>query len=441
MKCARWVGPLLVSFAPLAPAKEVINSPSPDGKYVLRVDREKDEAAIVEKKSHKVMCKLETPSGEDGSLVWSTDSQRVAYLRPWRRGTDLSLYFRNGKTFEELTLPENMPKAEVPPHRFRNGEPKNINSWHNLGMVRWLKSGGVELISSAEDELESKASITITVEFDKQHKARIVKSQGTLSHYINSGDSKQLDGDHDAAIAEYSHALELDGKCKDAFIGRGISREAKGDFEGAIADYSKGGADLRLGDLREMRGDHDGAIADYTRHLKDAPQNEAWLGEIYLARGGAYLAKQQWKEALADFRAGLSLKDAAACMDHGHFLVWLARVRAGEKDAANQELAASIAAKAFESSAWSQKIADFLLDHVTEADFIAAAPNADIAMDPEGEAWFYVGIKRELAGNKKGAVEYFKKALEANQKVAQNFRMSPENHLSLAELRAQEAAK
>jgi len=68
-------------------ADEYVNSKSPDGKFALRVARQDQQpfsqnAALVEAKTRKVILELDTNHVFDpeAKLVWSSDSQWVAYL-------------------------------------------------------------------------------------------------------------------------------------------------------------------------------------------------------------------------------------------------------------------------------------------------------------------------------------------------------------------------
>jgi tetratricopeptide (TPR) repeat protein len=433
--------PLLAFIAFTTQAKEVINSPSPDGKWVLRTDREKDECAIVEKKSGKVLCKLETPGGEDGRLVWSADSQRAAYLRPWHRGQDVIVYFRKDGAFEEVKLPEDAPRAQLAERRFRNGDPKNSESWHYLKAKRWLKSGALELESSGESELGEKAAVTFAVEFDKQNQAHVGKTQGTLSHHVNLGSVKEMDGDHDAAIAEYSRALELAPKSKDALSGRAEAEMAKGDFKAALKDFTAAENFWGRADVRMLTGGFDAALEDYTRcvvdNLKSKKEDRSDLGFLYQDRGGAYLAKHDAAAALKDFREAVKENGGG----HAGVLVWLARVKNGEKEAADQELTAGLAKIKESAESWHEKLIGFLLGSVTEAELTGAAEASESQQNPECEAWFYAGIKRGLSGDKKGAAECFKKAMEADHKVGHAHRIAPEDKLAVWELKALENVK
>jgi len=62
---------------------------------------------------------------------------------------------------------------------------------------------------------------------------------------------------------------------------------------------------------------------------------------------------------------------------------------------------------------WSSKIAGLLLDKVTEADFFAAAGSPDTERDhgQHCEAWYFVGMKQLLGGDKKRAGDCFGKCL------------------------------
>jgi len=57
--------------------------------------------------------------------------------------------------------------------------------------------------------------------------------------FVKRGMVRQQKGDHDAAIADFTKAIEMNPDCVQAYASRGLSREAKGDPDGAKADYSK----------------------------------------------------------------------------------------------------------------------------------------------------------------------------------------------------------
>ena len=93
---------ILVGYClvPSLEAKDIIRDKSPDGKFALRVTKEGEGwgAAIINLKSKQDVVGLEIYQNftEDAHLVWSKDSQRVAYFEPDRRGGSTTVYFRKG---------------------------------------------------------------------------------------------------------------------------------------------------------------------------------------------------------------------------------------------------------------------------------------------------------------------------------------------------------
>ena len=98
---------------------------SPDGMLALRGAYPEDESAevesgIVELSTHKVLLDLHGPGRpyiDEAKLVWSADSQRVAFFEPNRRGGLTRVFFRSGTSFQEIelpTLPEPKTSKKVP---------------------------------------------------------------------------------------------------------------------------------------------------------------------------------------------------------------------------------------------------------------------------------------------------------------------------------------
>jgi|GEM_PF-1956940 len=123
-------------------------------------------------------------------------------------------------------------------------------------------------------------------------------------------------GDHAAAVAVYSRALELEPRSAAALHDRALARRALHDLEGALADYDRALA-LTPGDVRTLNNralvrkaldDHAGALADYDRVIK-----EGSLGALPLrnrARARVYVG--DYAGALADAEAALRLEPGSA---------------------------------------------------------------------------------------------------------------------------------
>src|ERR1041384_7334693 len=89
--------------------KEITRDKSPDGKFALEITKEEEgwSAAIIDLKTKREMVSLEIYQNytEEAHLVWSKDSQRVAYFEPDRRGGGTTVYFRKADKFEAVDLP------------------------------------------------------------------------------------------------------------------------------------------------------------------------------------------------------------------------------------------------------------------------------------------------------------------------------------------------
>jgi hypothetical protein len=80
---------------------------------------------------------------------------------------------------------------------------------------------------------------------ERETKSRKKSEGGTKSRpkdaaaFLKRGLARQAEGEHDAAIEDFTKAIELDPNLTKAYGARGVSRETKGDGDGAKADYSK----------------------------------------------------------------------------------------------------------------------------------------------------------------------------------------------------------
>ncbi|HEV3028544.1 MAG TPA: tetratricopeptide repeat protein [Planctomycetota bacterium] len=62
---------------------------------------------------------------------------------------------------------------------------------------------------------------------------------GDDAAFVKRGIARQQKGEHDAAIADFTKAIELNPDCVQAYASRGVSKDAQGDTAGAKSDYSK----------------------------------------------------------------------------------------------------------------------------------------------------------------------------------------------------------
>jgi lipoprotein NlpI len=162
-------------------------------------------------------------------------------------------------------------------------------------------------------------------------------------------------GDMNGALTDFNHAISLGGKADNAYYGRALVEQAQGAL--------------------------DAAIADYHQTLASAPP------------GG----------------------------DNPHFYLWLARVQQNQKADADKELSDYIAKRpTTRKQDWQSKIGGFLLGQVTEANLATYAlsfPNPADQSRAQCESWYFIGMKRQIAGEKDAAADDFRKCLGTNQTV------------------------
>ena len=179
------VGTCLV---PSLEAKDIIRDKSPDGKFALQITKEDEGwgAAIINLKSKQDVVGLEIYQNftEEAHLVWSKDSQRVAYFEPDRRGGSTTVYFRKGSEFEEVSLPYgDFPACEEKPSEKDSGDKYLKTVEATTRPVKCLRSGDLVLGQHSESEMETgrtrDCGQTITVAFDSDHKAS-VKAQSKM---------------------------------------------------------------------------------------------------------------------------------------------------------------------------------------------------------------------------------------------------------------------
>src|SRR5215472_18197110 len=126
-------------------AEQEVKYPSPDGKFALRISEASEgdvpNVGLIEKASGEVVVDLGTLSHSQ-ILVWSPDSKWVAYGTPADKNGEVTVYFWNDSTFQEVPLPDDLPFPNI---KFRRdvGSIRHYGAW--LTPLRWLKPGELEL--------------------------------------------------------------------------------------------------------------------------------------------------------------------------------------------------------------------------------------------------------------------------------------------------------
>ncbi|MHC4957577.1 MAG: tetratricopeptide repeat protein [Planctomycetota bacterium] len=265
-------------------------------------------------------------------------------------------------------------------------------------------------------------------------------------YLMRAGAKRQLN-DYDAAIKDFDLAIEKNAKYADAFLGRAQLRELMGDLEGALKDYSSvndlapefGQAYLNKAEILTALGKYDAAMEEYDNAMfsftgesqalvlmnrarmnvlkgdvaaadKDlkaaldaAPENP----QMIFSRGLLLFDMGRNKEAVESLSKALDTKQAER-FEYGRYYLCMARMRLGEKEQAQKQIAEYLDAREKKDD-WFAKIAGFWAGRVTEKDVLdaaAAAGNPNTAREHTCEAYWYVAAKALMDGDKKKAREY-----------------------------------
>lgn len=149
------------------------------------------------------------------------------------------------------------------------------------------------------------------------------------------------------AIADFTAAIALKGGDDSLYVARGGAHYLNGQYEAAVADFD---AALKLktttatlvqrGAALRAKGDYDRAVADFDAALANEPRDPTGgAAEIHNERGFAQFFAGRFDQAAADFEKAMTLGASARTGDvlwMPYQAAWLhiARARAGQDDAA-----------------------------------------------------------------------------------------------------------
>jgi lipoprotein NlpI len=246
------------------------------------------------------------------------------------------------------------------------------------------------------------------------------------------GRAKAFMGDDAGAMADLDRAVALDPTYAAAYANRGIANEAEARHEKAIADLDKAlkidgeqsEALLYRGIAKRYLGRLDEALADLNHALKLDP--EAPNG--YTHRGWTLYGLGHYDLAIIDFRAALE-RDA----DNPYKLLHLAiALLKNGGDNVRREIAER--AKTVSPHDWPAPLIFVYLGRTSEDVALAAAREgpADGASERTFDAYFFLGMRRLVEGDRKGAADFLRKSLETDKERLLEFRQAK---LELAKLK------
>ena len=220
------------------------------------------------------------------------------------------------------------------------------------------------------------ADLNKAMELNEQHRPYL------LFHRATSAIGKK---DYASAIEDLNRVIELDPKTM-AFVRRGEALFAVNQFDAALTDFSKAleldkskhFARYHRAKIFEMQQKDDEALSDYNYLV----ENGIATGPVLYARSHVLKRKKQWSQALADQESAVKL--VPKFVDYINDLAWsLATVP--DESLRNPEKAIALATQACELSQWKRGLVmDTLATaHAANADFEKAVEVIDQALQQE----------------------------------------------------------
>ncbi len=232
--------------------------------------------------------------------------------------------------------------------------------------------------------------------------------------------TKNYRKDYDGAVDDANRAIQINPRQVNLFLTRARAETGKGDWQGVLADVSlilkmdpnQTVAFIMRGMAKKNLGDFDGALADYApRHGTQSKvlrrlqrTRPTLLRERSVARGAQELPECPGSDP-AD--------------DHGRLMIWILRTRSGEKAAADQELSEALAKHwQSEPKEWPAATARYILGQADEAEALASINGTHPVLEHTRscQVSYCIGMKKLLTGDKKAAVEFFKRCIAGGQK-------------------------
>jgi len=129
--------------------------------------------------------------------------------------------------------------------------------------------------------------------------------------YYNRATAYSSKEDYDKAIFDFNKSIELKQGYEDAYNNRGIALFKKKEYDKAIDDYSKAiqikqdfaNAYKNRGQVWEAKGDFEKSIADYTKAIELNPQYD-----LFVRRGNIKFDQSDYDGAIKDYTKAIDLK-------------------------------------------------------------------------------------------------------------------------------------
>jgi len=238
----------------------------------------------------------------------------------------------------------------------------------------------------------------------------------SANEYLTQGMDRFRQGDYDGAIAAYTKALALDANSVAAYNDRGLARSRQSNFVGALADFDQAiklkpgfaEAYFNRGTAEFLEGNFDGAIASNTRVIALRPDHQGACYHRALAKD----CQGNFEGANDDYDKARQLKAGSDTAVAYYLLLHSSVVTQRIGHAKDDRLKGAADWK----DEWAQALAQFLDGGLTENVLLTRASVANdqaLVAGQHGDALYFAGIKRLLAGDKAAARADFRKCVDA----------------------------
>ena len=187
---------MLAAFCPLAWSAEAeaeekprVEFSSPDRRFAFRYTPESEKEAkaydLIDKRSGAVLTRVAEFDSDYGAsarfqmvVMWRPDSKAFALtVTLWKRGSQLSVYQRDGDAFRKVELPELL--AEIPDKARKGKSFPHVVEEDSQSAKQWRRDGSLVVkIESIEDGNDGSVTArrTVVLGFGSPGKAKILKS-------------------------------------------------------------------------------------------------------------------------------------------------------------------------------------------------------------------------------------------------------------------------
>jgi hypothetical protein len=170
----KFVGFIVVSLGTCCLAaslhgREVVSCPSPDGKFAMRCiyagsQPYNGDTTIIDTATHKTVSVLDSNwSLGQAKLIWSPDSQRVAYFSGKGKDSGTRIFSRHNSSFEEITLPE-LPSPKLPANAVTESDADTSTRTEPMS---WSSARHLLLDKELVNPNWGRAALRITLQFNQ----------------------------------------------------------------------------------------------------------------------------------------------------------------------------------------------------------------------------------------------------------------------------------